>query len=52
MIQFQFLGRWKDVWKERQTLFYGTLLATAGYPKSVDHLKLSNMSSPMFICLL
>ena len=42
----------KDQQKDGQTLFNRTLTATVGGPKRADHLKYSNMSSPMSICLL
>ena len=40
----------KDGRKDRQTIFYMTLPKRG--PKSADHIKRSNISSPMSICLL
>ena len=51
MIQLQHPDRWKDEWKDRKTLFNRVFLATVGRPKSADHLKYSNISNPMSICL-
>ena len=42
---------WTEGWMEERFLFR-TLLAAAGAPKSADHVKCSNMSSPISICLL
>ena len=49
MIQFKenaWTDRQKDGWKDRQTLFYRTLPATAGVPKSYRVLKFKQSPFP------
>ena len=52
MIQLQCLDRQKDGQKDGLSLFWRTLLPTAGDRKSADLIKRSSISIPKSICLL